>query len=206
MWEGRSMSWIVGSAFIGSVFALAAAVFAGERAKGPEMSLYETKAGAARMLFPKGWYLVEGFTPQGYRVMITPVQPDPAQMFQPVLIDLSKFRLITKTLDLPPGPPAQRIDRYVQNVMNQSHGRLLKQEWTTLQGLQARLVEIGGIDAQGAKHRIMLGVVVQDELLAAVLCEAPPDEFATYRPVFRRVVESLQPFLDPSVPLAPPAP
>lgn len=158
------------------------------------LAVFQSAPGAIRLPFPKGWYVLDGKLPQGYRVRATPKQPDPTRPFEPFLVDLSKFAQAPTRLKLGQGTPQQLTDRYAQHLLTRMRGRVLKQEWITIQGLRGRLVEASATDDHDVRHRVMIVVVVYGDVLASLLCEAPPEEFDTYRKTFRRIAETMEPF------------
>ncbi|MBI2104967.1 MAG: hypothetical protein HYT90_05255 [Candidatus Omnitrophica bacterium] len=183
-------------------------------------AVFESPTRGARVAYPGGWAATVPDGPSPYVVVIQPKSPEeqaasatpppgggdgertrarggppPARGQAPVVIELLKYAGASGRFGLEAGSSSDALaDRFLA-TFTESGGRVLRKEPLAVQGGPGWLVEAEGTDPIGVTHHLLIGLAAEDDVLAALFCQAPPRAFEAYRALCQEVINRFEPFV-----------
>jgi hypothetical protein len=161
------------------------------------LAVFESQARGVRVAYPEGWAATVPDGPSPYVVTIqrAPSGEQASDRIAPVVIELLKYAGASGRLGLEAGAPGDEVVGRFLEQFTESGGRVLRKEPFTVQGAAGWLAEAEGTDPLGVTHHMLLYLAAENDVLAVLFCQAPPEAFEAHRALFHEVIMRLEPFV-----------
>lgn len=161
------------------------------------LAVFESLARGARVAYPDGWVATVPEGPSPYVVTIQPKSSEEqaADGKAPVVIELLKYAGASGRFGLEAEAPSDElVDRFLA-MFAEGGGRVLRKEPLAVQGGSGWLVEAEGTDPIGVTHHLLISLAAERDVLAVLLCQAPPQTFEAYRALYQAIISRFEPFV-----------
>ena len=168
-----------------------------QQAASQTLAVFESLARGARVAYPDGWVATVPEGPSPYVVTIQPKSSEEqaADGKAPVVIELLKYAGASGRFGLEAEAPSDElVDRFLA-MFAEGGGRVLRKEPLAVQGGSGWLVEAEGTDPIGVTHHLLISLAAERDVLAVLLCQAPPQTFEAYRALYQAIISRFEPFV-----------
>ena len=164
------------------------------------LSVFENKKRGLKIFYPEGWHPLERARQHPYLLTIEPTAPAADSAAVSLTVEMVKFYHVSSAGFN--GTNEEILSHYFEKLVEAGKAKVLRREDRNVQGRPARFLEMKATDPRlTTPLRVLTVACVKDDVLAAVLCQAPDQEIETYRPLFSSVLDKVEPFSsDPAQP------